>query len=443
MRDTICAIATAPGSGGIGVVRVSGEQASAIAGLFLGKAARPRYAHFSRFLDANGVEIDHGLLIFFPAPNSFTGEDVVELQAHGSPIALSMLMQRCLELGARAARAGEFSERAFLNHKLDLTQAEAIADLIAAQSEAAARAAVRSLDGDFSKRVHSVLKELTELRKYIEAMIDFPDEEIDFSHNVEVMQRQQRLLTSLVNLQTAARAGQRLRDGIYVVIVGPPNAGKSSLLNVLAKTEAAIVTPIAGTTRDVLREHIVIDGIPVTMVDTAGLRESTDLVESEGIRRAHAELMRADLILLLIGADQSLSFAQLQQSLPADVQDRPMLKVRNKSDLASTPSAEKAIEISTQNGNQLIHLQQLILQAAGVQKRESVEGGFSARARHVHALQQVLEHLQTAGSWFQSAQGELAAEELRLAQLALSSITGEFTADDLLGQIFSSFCIGK
>ncbi len=443
MPDTICAIATAPGAGGIGVVRVSGPQARAIAGFFLGKAAKPRYAHFARFLDRDGLEIDHGLLIFFPTPHSFTGEDVVELQGHGSPVALAMLMQRCLELGARAARAGEFSERAFLNHKLDLTQAEAIADLIAAQSEAAARAAIRSLDGDFSKRVHTVLKELIELRKYIEAMIDFPDEEIDFSHNVEVLQRHQQLCISLVDLQSAARAGQRLRDGIYVVIVGPPNAGKSSLLNALAKTDSAIVTPIAGTTRDVLREHIVIEGIPVTLVDTAGLRESVDLVESEGIRRAHAELTRADLIVLLIGADQALSFAELKKSLPAEVQQRPMLWVRNKSDLQTVADKEAALAISTHDGDQLVSLQKAILRAAGVLHRESSEGGFSARARHVHALVQVLEHVQTAGVWFESAQGELAAEELRLAQLALSSITGEFSADDLLGQIFSSFCIGK
>jgi tRNA modification GTPase len=443
MNDTIAAIATASGAGGVGVVRVSGPESLAIARQFFGKLPQHRYAHFARFRDQHGQEIDHGLLLYFQKPHSFTGEDVLELQAHGSPIALSLLLKRCIELGARPARAGEFTERAFLNHKLDLAQAEAVADLIAAQSEAAAMAAVRSLDGEFSRRVEQVRQDLTDLRTYIEALIDFPDEEIDFSHDQQIAQRCTRLQSLLAHLLAQTQQGQRLRDGLYVVIVGPPNAGKSSLLNALAQADRAIVTPIAGTTRDVLREHITLNGVPVTLVDTAGLRDSPDLIEAEGIRRAHAEFTRADLALVLLAADQNeCTFAEIEASLPSALK---RLRVRNKSDLlpAESPSEADALTISSRTGAGLQALGDAILSATQSATSESSQGSFSARARHVQGLQQVLTHLGTAQQWLQSAQGELAAEELRLAQLALSELTGAFSADDLLGQIFSAFCIGK
>jgi tRNA modification GTPase len=443
MNDTIAAIATASGAGGVGVVRVSGPQSLAIAQQFFGKEPQHRYAHFARFRDQHGQEIDHGLLLYFQKPNSFTGEDVLELQAHGSPIALSLLLKRCIELGARPARAGEFTERAFLNHKLDLAQAEAVADLIAAQSEAAAMAAVRSLDGEFSRRVERVRQELTDLRTYIEALIDFPDEEIDFSHDQQIAQRCTRLQSLLDHLLAQTQQGQRLRDGLYVVIVGPPNAGKSSLLNALAQADRAIVTAIAGTTRDVLREHIALNGVPVTLVDTAGLRDSPDLIEAEGIRRAHAEFARADLALVLLAADQSeCTFAEIEASLPSALK---RLRVRNKSDLlpAESISESDALTISSLTGAGLQALGAAILSATQSAIGDSSQGSFSARARHVQGLQQVHAHLVSAQQWLQNAQAELAAEELRLAQLALSELTGAFSADDLLGQIFSAFCIGK
>lgn len=441
MTETIAAIATATGPGGVGVLRISGPAAGQIAKAFYPGKITPRYAHFARFRDAKRREIDHGLLLFFPGPNSFTGEDVLELQAHGSPFALAALLKRCYQLGARPARPGEFTERAFLNHKLDLTQAEAVADLIAAQSESAAMAAVRSLDGVFSRRVQSVLQLLIELRTYIEALIDFPDEDIDFSHDRELVQRSATLHQALTQLLAEAATGQRLRDGLYVVILGPPNAGKSSLLNAFAKSERAIVTEIAGTTRDVLREQITVDGVPVTLVDTAGLRESPDRIEAEGIRRAHAEIARADLALLVIGADQSEpSFAELGASLPATLKH---LKVQNKIDLfaPNRPNDPAVLAISTRTGQGLAELGKAILTTVGM--AENREGSFSARARHVQALELVLTHVEQARAWLAATQGELAAEELRLAQQQLSEITGEFSADDLLGQIFSAFCIGK
>lgn len=441
MNDTIAAIATAPGQGGVGVVRISGPAAEKIGHAFYRGKIMPRYAHFVRFRDARRREIDHGLLLFFPNPHSFTGEDVLELQAHGSPFALAALLNRCCQLGARLARPGEFTERAFLNHKLDLTQAEAVADLIAAQSESAAMAAVRSLDGVFSRRVQTVLQLLIELRTYIEALIDFPDEEIDFSHDRELVQRSAHLHRELTQLLAEAATGQRLRDGLYVVILGPPNAGKSSLLNAFAKSERAIVTEIAGTTRDVLREQITLDGVPVTLVDTAGLRESPDRIEAEGIRRAHAEINRADLALLLIGADQTEpSFAELGAGLPATLKH---LKVQNKIDLCAPnrPNDPAVLAISTRTGQGLAELGKAILTTVGM--AENREGSFSARTRHVQALETVLEHVKSAQAWLTASQGELAAEELRLAQQKLSEITGEFSADDLLGQIFSAFCIGK
>ena len=442
MTDTIAAIATAAGAGGVGIVRISGPQSRAIATTFFRKPLRQRYAHFAEFCDADGVEIDHGLLLYFQAPNSFTGEDVVELQAHGSPVALAMLLRRCFQLGARPARAGEFTERAFLNQKLDLAQAEAVADLIAAQSEAAATAAIRSLEGEFSREVEQVLAELTELRTYVEALIDFPDEDISFSHDRQVIARTLRLNTLLANLLAQAKRGQRLRDGLYVVIIGPPNAGKSSLLNALAQSDRAIVTAIAGTTRDVLREQIILNGVPVTLVDTAGLRESPDVIEAEGIRRAKAEIARADLAIVLLGADQTeFDFTELQANLAESLK---RICVLNKSDLLQTKNVGDTLLISTHTGSGLSELCHKILAITGSDvANDGVTGTFSARMRHVQALETVQQQLVNAQNWLAAEHGELAAEELRLAQMTLSEITGAFSADDLLGKIFSSFCIGK
>ncbi len=462
MTDTIAAVATAGGAGGVGIIRISGPDARAIAAVFFSKPLRQRYAHFAKFCDADGVEIDHGLLLYFQAPNSFTGEDVVELQVHGSPVALAMLLRRCFQLGARPARAGEFTERAFLNQKLDLAQAEAVADLIAAQSEAAATAAVRSLEGEFSKRVESVLTELTDLRTYVEALIDFPDEEISFSRDRQIIARGLRLNILLENLLTQAKRGQRLRDGLYVVIIGPPNAGKSSLLNALAQSDRAIVTAIAGTTRDVLREQITLNGIPVTLVDTAGLRDSPDVIEAEGIRRVHLEIQRADLAIVLLGADQTeFDFIDLQANLPESLK---RICVLNKADLFAvspdrrdlfavspdrrdlelTNLVSDELLISTRTGNGLSELCNKILASTGSDSvNEGSGGSFSARVRHVQALETVQQALVNAQNWLAAEHGDLAAEELRLAQLSLSEITGAFSADDLLGKIFSSFCIGK
>ena len=436
-RAPIAAIASGAGAAGVGIVRVSGAGTLKIAQTLLGKLPKHRFAHYAQFHEADGSAIDRGLLLYFQGPNSFTGEDVLELHAHGSPIVLGILLRRCLALGASAARAGEFSERAYLNGKLDLTQAEAIADLISAQSERAARAALRSLDGEFSKRVRAVLFELTALRTYIEALIDFPDEEIDFSHTREIDARSQRLQKQLATLLFETRQGQRLTDGLYVVIAGPPNAGKSSLMNSLAGSDRAIVTPVPGTTRDVLREALLIDGVPVTLVDTAGLRDSPDVIEAEGIRRAKVEFERADLALLLIGVDQAPDFDALAQSIPAGI---PLLKIRSKVDLpCSTPvSVDLEISCSTEIG--LTALKSRIL--ANTELSDGSGGSFSARSRHTDALVRVQQQVKLAME--QRELGlELSAEELRLAQRALSEITGDFSTEDLLGQIFSTFCIGK
>ena len=442
MSDTIAAIATAAGPGGVGIIRVSGPNARAIGATFFTEPLRQRYAHFAKFRDAEGVEIDHGLLLFFQAPNSFTGEDVVELQVHGSPVALAMLLRRCFQLGARHARAGEFTERAFLNQKLDLAQAEAVADLISAQSEAAATAAVRSLEGEFSHQVEQILVELIELRTYVEALIDFPDEDISFSHDRQIIARNLRLNKLLENLLNQAKRGQRLRDGLYVVIIGPPNAGKSSLLNALAQSDRAIVTPIAGTTRDVLREQITLNGVPVTLVDTAGLRTSPDVIEAEGIRRAKAEITRADLAIVLLGADQTeFDFVELQANLPESLK---RICVLNKADLSPPAQTDDISLISTLTGGGLTELCTRILDTTGTDlANEGATGTFSARLRHVQALEQVQQALANAQNWLAAEHGDLAAEELRLAQISLSEITGAFSADDLLGKIFSSFCIGK
>lgn len=444
---TIAAIATPAGPGGIGVVRVSGPLALAMAHAFLARRPKPRFAHRCRFRDGAGELIDDGLLLAFPGPRSFTGEDVIELQAHGSPVLLGALLRRCVELGARLARPGEFSERAFLNDKLDLAQAEAVADLIAAGSESAARAAMRSLDGEFSRRVEALSRQLVELRVYIEAAIDFPEEEIDFLKTSEVRARFAAVELTLHELLAGARRGQRLRDGLNVVILGAPNVGKSSLLNALAGHDRAIVTAIPGTTRDVLREHLSVDGLPLTIVDTAGLRETADEVESEGIARANREARRADLV-LWVEAPEGLDPGpktldpEKRGSLP------PRLTIHNKLDLTGgEPRSERRddgvhVYLSAKTGAGLDLLRHALLQHAGL--AEGSAGDFSARARHVDALARCQQHLATARAHaLADGRGELAAEDLRLAHEALGEITGRYRADDLLGEIFASFCIGK
>ncbi len=443
-RDTIAAVATAPGAGGIGIVRLSGADASAIARTLAAIDLQPRHAHYVAMRDARGELIDRGLALWFPAPHSFTGEDVVELQIHGAPVVLARLLARCIELGARHARAGEFSERAFLNGKIDLAQAEAIADLIAAQSDAQARAALRSLQGEFSARVNALLKSLIDARLHVEAAIDFPEEEIDFLADGQILARLDAIASSLDALLRDAERGQRLRDGLHAVIIGAPNAGKSSLLNALTGSDRAIVTDIAGTTRDLLREAVNIDGIEITLVDTAGLRESPDVIESEGIRRARNELAQADLAILVVAPDDEARIDTLRAEVPRGA---AVLVVHNKSDLADRSAIERVdandhVHVSAKSGVGLDGLRAAIRQHAGL--GEGAEGSFSARARHVAALQRVRESLANARHRLvHDRAGELVAEELRLAQHALSEITGEFSSDNLLGVIFSSFCIGK
>lgn len=444
--ETITAIATPPGAGGIGVVRVSGAGAGTIARGLLGHAPTPRHAHYCTFHDRAGEVLDHGLLLFFPAPASYTGEDVLELQAHGSPVLLRLLLARVVELGARHARPGEFSERAFLNGKLDLAQAEAVADLIASGSEAAARAALRSLEGEFSRRVSALAALLVELRSYLEAALDFAEEEIDFLAAPELLERLDRARSELAELLGASRRGARLVDGLHVVIVGRPNVGKSSLLNALAASERAIVTDLPGTTRDLLHETIELDGIALTLVDTAGLREAGDAIEREGIRRARAELERADLALLVTdGARPLVEERALLACLPDAT---PLLVLHNKIDLGpESPRAAivdglRQLWLSARTGAGLELLIEELKHHAG--QGEAGEGAFSARARHVAALERAGEHFAAADRAIRNRSGlELAAEDLRLSHRALGEITGEFTSDDLLGAIFSSFCIGK
>jgi tRNA modification GTPase len=439
--DTIAAIATPSGAGGIGVLRVSGPASPGIATQLLGRPPRPRHAHYLGVRDGDGSLLDRALLLHFPAPHSFTGEDVLELHAHGSPPLLQALLRRLCALGARPARPGEFSERAFLNDKIDLTQAEAIADLIAAGSETAARAAMRSLDGEFSRRVRTMFEHLVETRLHVEAAIDFPEEEIDFLGDAQIQARLDRVRGALCALLREAERGQRLRDGLHVVIVGPPNAGKSLLLNALAGQDRAIVADIAGTTRDLLREQIRVDGIDLTLVDTAGLRGGGDAIEREGMRRAEAELQRADLALVVLGPEDPVDDA-LQRAI-AGVPE--ILWLHNKSDLVPVPmphaSQSRHLAISARTGAGLDALARELARIAG--RGEGSEGLFSARARHVDALRRCAAHCAEADARLQARQGELVAEELSLAQQALAEITGEFRSDDLLGRIFGSFCIGK
>lgn len=447
--DTIAALATAPGRAGVGIVRISGPLAVNIAQQILGFAPKPRHAHYGPFYDPAGQLLDEGIALYFPGPHSFTGEDVLELQGHGGPVVMDLLIQTAAALGARLARPGEFSERAFLNDKMDLAQAEAIADLIDSSSAQAARCAIRSLQGEFSRRIGALVDQLVALRIYVEAAIDFPEEEIDFLADGKVAADVETLLRDVGIIMAEARQGSLLREGMSVVIAGRPNAGKSSLLNALAGREAAIVTAVEGTTRDVLREHIHIDGMPLHIIDTAGLRESSDEVERIGIDRAWNEIERADRILLLVdsgSADQSQALAQeLQQRLPPSV---PLTLVRNKIDVSGEPcgldaSAEvPVVRLSAKTGEGIDSLRQHLKASMGYEA--SLEGGFLARRRHLDALDRAREAIFAGKAQLEShGAGELLAEDLRQAQDALGEITGTMTPDDLLGHIFSSFCIGK
>lgn len=441
--DTIAAIATAPGAGGVGIVRVSGPDAARIGAQICTRRLRPRHAQYVVFHDDDGTIIDDGIALSFPAPRSYTGEDVVELQAHGSPVLLGMLLRRCLALGARMARPGEFTERAFHNGQLDLAQAEAVADLIAAGCEAAARAARRSLDGVFSERVEELQTALSALRVHVEAAIDFSEEELDFLADASLMRRLDDVCAIHTALLADAARGQRLRDGLHVVIAGLPNAGKSSLLNALAGSERAIVTPVPGTTRDLLREVVRIDGIELTLVDTAGLHDATDAIEREGIRRARDELTSADLVLAVVdGTDPAPARARLHDELAAAPQ---VLWLYNKADWVPEPHPPLAdgLWICARDGSGLPALRERLQAAAGLDAPGG-QGGFSARTRHLDALRRTGLHLEAATDRLRVEKaGELAAEELRLAQLALGEITGGVDSEALLGEIFAGFCIGK
>ncbi len=472
-QDPIIAIATAPGRGAVGIVRVSGPHLKTWADAFCGKPLQARQAHYLPFKDDQGEPIDQGLAIFFPGPHSYTGEDVLELQAHGGPVVLQLLLARCIELaesvnphtgkvllqGLRLAQAGEFTQRAFLNDKIDLAQAEAIADLIDASTSAAARSASRSLAGVFSQEIHTLRDSLVHLRMLVEATLDFPEEEIDFLQKADAQGQLERLQTQLEKVLVRTQQGALLREGIKVVIAGQPNAGKSSLLNALAGAELAIVTPIAGTTRDVVQQTIQIEGVPIHIIDTAGLREGEgiDEVEQIGIQRAWAQIAGADAVLFLHDLTRShdpeylQADLKIQGSLAAQLPHGvTVLNVWNKFDLApdaSTPrasdNASHDIDLSAKTGLGIEQLRAKLLQTAGWQPAS--EGLYLARARHVQALRRVQSHIEMADAHLraQAQSLDLLAEELRLSQTALNEITGEFNADDLLGVIFSSFCIGK
>jgi len=442
--DTITAIATPAGRGGVGIVRISGSLASGIAKNILNREInQPRLAAYRQFIDHNGVTIDEGIALYFPGPNSFTGEDVLELQGHGGPVILDLILQRCIALGARIAQPGEFSERAFLNDKIDLAQAEAIADLIDSGSAKAARSAMRSLQGEFSNKVNFLVDTLINLRLHIEAALDFPEEEIDFLSDNRITQKFENLKAEISQVFEKARQGSLLREGLNLVIVGQPNAGKSSLLNRLAGRDAAIVTHIPGTTRDVLKEYIQIDGMPLHILDTAGLRDSEDIVEQEGIKRTWNEIHQADLIALLI--DDNAGFNQQDQLILDQLPSRlPVLRIHNKIDISqhAAGKSESEIYLSAKTGEGFTELEIELKKIIGYQ--EDAEGLIIARRRHLDALETASEEITAAeNQLIKNQAGELVAEHLRVAQDALSTITGKFTADDLLGEIFSSFCIGK
>ncbi|CAK9892054.1 MULTISPECIES: tRNA uridine-5-carboxymethylaminomethyl(34) synthesis GTPase MnmE [Pseudomonas] len=453
VRETIAAIATAQGRGGVGIVRLSGPLAEQAGLAICGKTLTPRHAHYGPFRAEDGLVLDEGIALFFPGPNSFTGEDVLELQGHGGPVVLDMLLQRCVQLGCRLARPGEFSERAFLNDKLDLAQAEAIADLIEASSAQAARNALRSLQGEFSRRVDNLTEKLISLRIYVEAAIDFPEEEIDFLADGHVLNMLDDVRNNLSTVQREAGQGALLRDGMTVVIAGRPNAGKSSLLNVLAGREAAIVTDIAGTTRDILREHIHIDGMPLHVVDTAGLRDTDDHVEKIGVERALKAINEADRVLLVVDStapEASDPFALWPEFLDLRPDPAKVTLIRNKADLSGEAIAMEqsedghvTITLSAKDSDMGLELLREHLKAC-MGYEQTAESSFSARRRHLEALRQASSHLEHGRAQLTLAgAGELLAEDLRQAQQALGEITGAFSSDDLLGRIFSSFCIGK
>jgi tRNA modification GTPase len=446
--DTIVAAATPPGRGGIGIVRVSGPKVPEIAAVILGELPQARRATFARFLDSHQETIDAGLALFFPAPHSYTGEHVLELHGHGGTLVIESIVTRVVEIGGRRAQPGEFTQRAFLNDKLDLAQAEAISDLIDAGSRAAARAAMRSLQGEFSAMIRGLTDAIIELRTYVEAAIDFPEEEVDFLADEQLIERFQSVREHFEGVEQSARQGRLLREGMTVVIAGRPNAGKSSLLNRLAGYEAAIVTPIPGTTRDVVRERIDIDGMPLHVLDTAGLRRGGDLVEEEGIRRAKVEMTRADRVLFVIDASEDPSanaFREESDRMPADV---PVTLVFNKCDIASgipvadTVAGPPRVTVSATTGKGIDSLRAHLKISMGYQTVDA--GTVSARQRHLESLARARRNVEEAHRQLQERRaGELVAEELRGAQQALNEITGEFTSEDLLGRIFSGFCIGK
>jgi len=441
--DTIAAIATAQGRGGIGVIRVSGNDIEPIAHGILGKRPATRYAEYSDFLDENGDILDQGIALYFQAPNSFTGENVLELQGHGGPAVLQLLLNRCLDLGARLAQPGEFTKRAFLNDKLDLAQAESVADLIEANTAEAARSAMRSLRGDFSNAINDLVEGLTKLRMLVEAMLDFPEEEVEA---INIKQRDKWLIDLRGRLQgvlETAKQGCLLREGAHIVIAGQPNAGKSSLLNQLSGDDVALVSDVPGTTRDIVKQTIQIYGVPLHIMDTAGLRDSDDVVEKMGIERTHQTLHKADLILLLLDASKGLTKQdeQIMAGLPENI---PRLTLLNKIDLLKGEPLEASsltsyICLSAKTGEGIEELRAKLMEAVGWRDQEA--GAFMARERHLRALSDAQTHLQRSAEVIASA--ELFAEELRLAHHALSEITGEFTPDDLLGEIFTRFCIGK
>ena len=438
----IAAIATAPGRGGVGIVRLSGAALKSWIQPLTGHApsaqfAAPRVATLTPFIDTAGQAIDEGLLIYFAGPNSFTGEDVIELHGHGGPVVMQLLLARCLDLGARLAEPGEFTRRAFINGKLDLAQAEAVADLINASTATAARSAVRSLQGDFSRAIDALMDPLIELRALTEATLDFPEEEVDFLKSIQAEARLQNICSALARVQASARQGKLLHDGLTVVLIGQPNVGKSSLLNALAGEDLAIVTPVAGTTRDVVRAHLQIEGVPLHVIDTAGLHDTTDEVERLGIERTWKEIEKADVAVLLTDAQHGLTSAEatIMDRLPEGM---TRVTVQNKIDLGAAASTADALQISAKTGTGIDALRAKLLEIAGWQPGESL---FIARERHLRALSDAAEHLATATAALPAL--EIFAEELRLAHKALQSITGEYTPDDLLGAIFSRFCIGK
>jgi tRNA modification GTPase len=451
-QDTIVAQATAPGRGGVGIIRISGNLASSVAQIILGKLPETRKAEYLPFSDTNNNLVDQGIALFFKAPNSFTGEDVLELQGHGGQVVLDMLLNAILKIPRlRIARPGEFSERAFLNDKLDLAQAEAIADLIDASSEQAAKGALRSLQGAFSKHIHTLVEQVIHLRMYVEAAIDFPDEEIDFLSDGKIQKDLEIIIKSFETLRQQTKQGALLREGMRVVIAGKPNAGKSSLLNALAGRDAAIVTDIAGTTRDVLKEHIHLDGMPLHIIDTAGLRDSPDKVEKIGIERAWKEIKQADRVLFMLDSTESIEthpekiWPDFYQQLPKNI---GLSVIRNKIDLSKEPIGfddsgdYPVISISASNEQGLSYLTDHLKDCMGF--NASTEGQFIARRRHLDAIDRAAEHLYLGKHQLEEhLAGELLAEELRLTQQHLNEITGEFSSDDLLTKIFSSFCIGK